>query len=128
MVEPVKKTENKPVVKTDAYTEELFTKIKADNITVDPTIWSLLTHVLGNRTYAISLIVGDFLSLPKWILRSGSYVMKFLYWISGHKDKINNIDHILERAQVNAYQIKDFLTRLREATEKKGGFKQDVPI
>ncbi|MCM8797298.1 MAG: hypothetical protein NC923_05425 [Candidatus Omnitrophica bacterium] len=128
MDEALKKTEAKPAVKTDAYTEQLFAKIKAENITVDPTIWSLLTHVLGNRAYAISLIVGDFLSIPRWILRAGSSVMRFLYRISGHKDKINNIDHILERAQVNVYQIKDFLTRLREATEKKGGFKQDVPI
>lgn len=127
MVEAIKKTD-KPELKKDSYTEELFAKIKADNITVDPTVWSLLTHVLGNRTYAISLIVGDFLSIPKWILRAGTSVMRFLYWISGHKDKINNIDRILERVQVNAYQIKDFLTRLREATEKKGGFKQDVPI
>lgn len=108
--------------KMDAYTEELFAKIRAENIAVDPTVWALLTHFLGNKTYAIILIVGDFLSIPKWILRVGSSVMKFLYLISGHTDKINSVDYILERAQVNAHQLKDFLNRLREATQKKGGF------
>lgn len=108
--------------KTDPYTEELFKKIKDEGITVDPTVWSLLTHVLGNRTYSIILIVGDYLSIPKWIMRAGCYVMRFLYWLSGHKSKINNIDHILERTQNNVYQIKDFLSRLREATERKPGF------
>mgnify|MGYP001572560267 CR=1 FL=1 len=122
MGETLQKTEVKSPVKTDAYTEELFKKIKDENIIVDPAVWSLLTHVLGNRTYAISLILGDFLSIPKWVLNAGSSVMKFLYRISGHKDKINNIDRILERALTNAYQIKDFLNRLREATEKKAGF------
>lgn len=123
MDEGVKNKKDQSSNKTDPYTEELFAKIKAENITVDPTVWSLITHVLGNRTYAISLIVGDFLSIPKWILRTGTWVMRFFYWISGHKDKINNIDYILERIRANAYQIKDFLTRLREATERKQGFK-----
>lgn len=122
MDETLKKTEVKPPIKTDSYAEELFKKIKDENIIVDPTVWSLLTHVLGNRTYAISLILGDFLSIPKWVLNAGSSVMKFLYRISGHKDKINNIDQILERALNNTYQIKDFLNRLREATERKAGF------
>ncbi len=61
MAEPLKKTESPAKVKTDPYTEELFQKIKEQNITIDPAVWSLLTHVLGNRTYAISLILGDFL-------------------------------------------------------------------
>lgn len=122
MDDMLEKTEVRPPVKTDPYTEELFKKIKDENIIIDPTIWSLLTHVLGNRTYAISLILGDFLSIPKWVLNAGSSVMKFLYRISGHKDKINNIDQILERALNNTYQIKDFLNRLRADTERKTGF------
>lgn len=109
-------------VKTDRYTEELFKKIKEGNITIDPAVWSLLTHVLGNRTYAISLILGDFLSTPKWILNAGSSMMKFLYRISGHKDKMNDISNVLERASSNTLQISDFLKRLRQATEKKAGF------
>lgn len=122
MVEAPKKTEVNPPVKTDPYIEELFKKIKDENITVDPTVWSLFTHVMGNRTYVITLVVGDFLSIPKWILNSGSFVMKFLYWISGHKDKINTISYSLEKISSNTLQIKDFLNRLRQATEKKAGF------
>jgi len=122
MVEPLKETKANPQVRIDPYMEELFGKIKADNITIDPTVWSLLTHVLGNRTYAMSLILGDFLSLPKWVLNAGSCVMRFLYKMSGHKDKISNIDYVMEKALNNALQIKDFLGRLRQTTEKKAGF------
>jgi len=122
MDDTLEKTEVKPPVKTDPYTEELFKKIKDENIIIDPTVWSLLTHVLGNRTYAISLILGDFLSIPKWVLNAGSSVMKFLYRVSGHKDKINSIDEILQRALKNTYQIKHFLDRLRDTTERKSGF------
>ena len=43
MDEALKKIEVQPPVKTDAYTEELFKKIKDENIIVDPTVWSLLT-------------------------------------------------------------------------------------
>lgn len=110
------------ISKKDPYMEELFQKIKEKNITVDPTVWSLLTHVLGNRTYAISLNLEDFLSTPKWILRAGSYVMILLYKLSGNKGKMFTIEEQLQRALINVYMIKDFSKRLREATEKKAGF------
>jgi hypothetical protein len=116
------KPETNPLVKTDAFTEELFQKIKDENISVDPAVWALLSHVLGNRVYVISLILGDYLSIPKWIVNAGSSLMKFLYWISGHKDKLHNIDLVLEKGLTNCYQIRDFLGRLRQATQRKGGF------
>jgi hypothetical protein len=109
-------------IKKDPYTEELFQKIKDENITVDPVVWSLMTHVLGNRVYSITLILGDYLSTPKWILNTGSAIMKVLYKISGNKGKLYAIDESLQRALNNTYMIKDFLKRLREITEKKAGF------
>lgn len=115
-------------VKVDRYSEELFAKIKAENITVAPAVWSLMTHILGNRAYAISLITGDYLSLPKWILKSGSRVMQFLYRVSGHKDNVGDLEYSLLRTKANALQIKEFLTRLREATDRKGGFKEDAAV
>lgn len=109
-------------IRPDSYTEELFQKIKDEKITIHPTIWSLLTHVLGNRTYSITLALGDFLATPKWILNAGSYLMVFLYRISGGKGKMYTIQEELQRALNNAYLIKDFLKRLREVTEQKAGF------
>lgn len=109
-------------VKTDAYTEELFRKIKEQNITVDPIVWSMLTHVLGNKVYAIILNLGDFLDTPKWIIKAGSFVMIFLYKITGGRGKMHTIDVHLDKALNNAVMIKNFLKRLREATEKKAGF------
>lgn len=123
MDEIIKKAQDMPKFKTDPYTEELFQKIKEGNLTIEPVIWSMFTHVLGNRTYVISLILGDFLSIPKWILKTCSLMMKFLYRISGHKDKLNTIEEYLEKALSNTYQIKHFLNRLRDATERKSGFK-----
>ncbi|MCX5697029.1 MAG: hypothetical protein NTU54_03520 [Candidatus Omnitrophica bacterium] len=122
MDEVVKKQNLQPPLKTDPYTEELFQKIKEQNITIDPTIWSMLTHVLGNRMLAIMYNLGDFLDTPKWILKTGSYVMIFLYKITGGRGKMYTVDVQLKRALNNAVMIKDFLNRLRKETEKKAGF------
>ena len=108
--------------KTDPYIEELFQKIKDEKIMVDPVVWSLMTHVLGNSVYSITLILGDFLSTPPWILKTGSGLMKFLYKITGNKGKLYSIEESLQKALNNAYMIKDLLKRLREVTEKKAGF------
>lgn len=106
----------------DSGTEEYLKKIEEKKITIDPLIWEVLMHVLGNRTYAISLNLEDFLAMPKWILRTGSYVMIFLYKISGGKGKFYTIEERLNRSLKNIYMIKEFLERLREITEKKEGF------
>ena len=122
MVEAEKKQDLQPSIKMDPYAEELFKKIKEENITLDPTVWSLLTHVLGNRTYAISLILGDLLDTPKWIIKTGSYVMMFLFKITGGRGGMYSVDVHLQKALNNTIMIKDFLSRLRETTQKKVGF------
>lgn len=108
--------------KADAYTEELFQKIKDNKIAVDPVVWDLMGHVLGNRIYSITLIVNDLLDTPKWILAAGSRLMIFLYKISGNQGKMRTVGDILERAARNADQARDFMKRLREATKHKAGF------
>lgn len=106
----------------DSGTEEYLKKIKDEKITIDPTVWSLLTHVIGNRAYAITLNLEDLLSIPKWILRVGSYLMIFLYKISGNKGKMYTLEEHLKRALKNVYMLKDFLERLREATGRGPGY------
>jgi hypothetical protein len=108
--------------KTDPYIEELFQKIKDDKIGIDPAVWALLTHVLGNRVYSITLIVGDYLDTPRWILKAGTLLMRFLYKISGNKGKLYDLETILKKALLNTYMIRDFLRRLRDSTERKEGF------
>ncbi|MDP2941056.1 MAG: hypothetical protein Q8N85_02215 [Candidatus Omnitrophota bacterium] len=122
MVETVNQPEANPPVKADFYTEELLEKIKQEHITIDPTVWSLLTHVLGNRTYAVTLNLEDFLQMPKWILNAGSYLIIFLCKISGQRGKAYTIQERLQRAVNNCYQIKDFILRLRAVTKKEIGF------
>src|SRR3989338_324547 len=99
--------------KPDAYTEELFQKIKDNKITVDPVVWDLMGHVLGNRIYSITLIVNDLLETPKWILNAGSRLMIFLYKITGNQGKMRALQDILERAAWNADKARDFMKRLR---------------
>jgi len=109
-------------IKFDKYTEELLEKIKNENITIHPTVWELLNHVLGNRIYALELTVGDFLANPKWLFKVASFVMTSLYKISGGRGQIYPILHYLERIQANTEQMDAFMKRLRAATEKKPGF------
>lgn len=108
--------------KAEAYAEELFKKIEDNNVTVDPVVWELMGHVLGNRIYIISLIVSDLLDTPKWILNAGSRLMNFLYKISGNQGKMRALSEIAERAANNADQATEFMTRLRKATKREKGF------
>jgi len=121
-MEEVPKKENKPPVKLDFYAEELLQKIKEQNIPIHPTVWELLGHVLGNRAYAITTNLGDFLETPKWILKTCSFFLIFLSKISGVRGKTYTIEERMSRALNNAYQLKLFMERLRDATEKKTGF------
>lgn len=110
------------LIKLDPYTQELFNKIEKEQITINPVVWQLLNHVLGNRLHAINAILGDFLDNPSWILKAGSSLMIFLYKLSGGRAKMYTIKETLGRALDNAYQIRAFLDRLREITKQKGGF------
>jgi hypothetical protein len=121
-METLKKENPQPPEKMDAFAEELFQKVKDQNISVDPVVWTLLTHVLGNRIYCVNLILGDLMDTPKWILKTGSFVMSVLYKITGGKGPLFSVDVHLERAMKNTDMIKDFLSRLRAATYKKPGF------
>lgn len=109
-------------IKFDKYAEELLERIKNENITIHPTVWELTNHVLGNRIYALELILGNVLSNPKWIFKVASFVMAFLYKISGGSGKISPISHYLDRIQINVQQMEFFIKRLREATKGKPGF------
>lgn len=62
--------------------EELYEKIKREHITVDPIIWGLLKHHLNNDLGMISLGLGEYAALPKWILKTASWVIRVLYKIS----------------------------------------------
>ena len=108
--------------KAEAYAEELFKKIEDNKITVDPVVWELMGHVLGNRIYIISLIISDLLDTPKWILNSGSRLMIFLYKISGNQGKMGALSDIAQRASKNAEQAAEFMSRLRKATKREKGF------
>ena len=91
--------DSQTLTKAEVYAEELFKKIEDNKITVDPVVWELMGHVLGNRIYIISLIVSDLLDTPKWILNAGSRLMIFLYKISGNQGKMRTLSDIAERHQ-----------------------------
>jgi len=109
-------------IKFDQYAEELLEKIKKENIPIHPTLWELLNHVLGNRIYALELTIGDFLSNPKWLFKATSFVMAFLYKVSGGRGKIFPMLYYLQKIQNNVRQMEHFIKRLRETTKGKPGF------
>jgi len=113
--------QDKPI-KLDPYTQELLNKIEKEQITINPVVWQLLNHVLGNRVHAINAILGDLLDTPSWILKVGSGLMIFLYKISGNRARMHTIKEVLERALSNTNQIRTFLDHLREVTQQKRGF------
>lgn len=114
--------ETQTLTKAEAYAEELFKKIEDNNITVDPVVWDLMGHVLGNRIYSITLILSDLLDTPKWILNAGSRLMIFLYKISGNQGEMNSLSDIAGRISKNADQATEFMSRLRQTTKQRKGF------
>jgi hypothetical protein len=40
---------------------EIYEKIKKENIKIDPSIWELIDHYIGNDVYAMQLIVGSYI-------------------------------------------------------------------
>lgn len=108
--------------KAEAYAEELFKKIEDNNITVDPVVWEVMGHVLGNRIYIISLIIADLLDTPKWILNAGSWLMNLLYKISGNQGKMRTLSELAERAAKNVDQATEFMSRLRQTAKQRKGF------
>ncbi|MBI5144791.1 MAG: hypothetical protein HZA27_01235 [Candidatus Omnitrophica bacterium] len=106
----------------DSGTERLLKKIQDENIKIDPTVWDLLTHVIGNRTYAINLTLGDFMDTPKWIMNTVSYLMMFLYKISGGRGSLHPVPYYIQRTLKNTAMLKEFLNRLREVTKEKREF------
>ena len=39
----------------------IYEKIKSENIKIDPSIWELIEHYIGNDVYAMQLIVGSYI-------------------------------------------------------------------
>jgi len=118
-----KKQENQPPqIKTDPYVEGLFQKMKENNATIEPVTWELLTHILGNRVYIITLASGGFLANPKWVVKGVSFIHTVLERISGNKEKVYTVEARMQSISDNAKMITDFLKRLREVTQKKAGF------
>lgn len=42
--------------------QEIYEKIKKDNITIHPLIWELINHHIGNDLYMINLVIGSTIS------------------------------------------------------------------
>ncbi len=106
----------------DVTTERLLEQIKKENIAIHPTVWELLGHILSNKIYAINLTMGDFGDTPAWIVNAASWLIRFLYKLSGGRGEIRPISYYIQRTLSNTQQMKVFLDRLREATDRKEGF------
>jgi len=82
--------------------EELYKKIESENITIHPIVWELLSHHLGNDLYMISMMIES----------------TVLNKIKPKPITVEDGRKILDKVMV----IKNFLSKLRKATKKDGGF------
>jgi hypothetical protein len=73
--------------------QEIYERIKKENLTIDPLIWDLIRHHIGNDLYAINLILGSTV-------------------LDGEQLSEENARKILAHATA----IKDFLAKLSKAT------------
>jgi hypothetical protein len=95
---------------------EIYEKIKKENITVDPLIWELLSHNIRNDIHCISLSLGGLRTHPQWILKFASFAIKFLYKISRQPGEPEDLIRVCDESLERVYNISDFLTKLKEAT------------
>jgi len=76
--------------------QEIFEKIKKENITIHPLIWELINHHIGNDLYMINLIVG-------------------LTILDGEPLTEENANKIIKHSK----EIQSFLDKLAQATKPK---------
>lgn len=76
--------------------QEIYEKIKKENLTIAPIIWQLINHHINNDLYAINLILGSTV-------------------LDGEPLSEENATKIIKRTK----EIKDFLDKLAEVTKPK---------
>jgi len=76
--------------------QEIYEKIKEENINIHPLVWQLLEHHITNDLYAINLIIGSTV-------------------LDGQTLSVDNGEKILKHTN----EIKNFLTKLADSTKKK---------
>lgn len=76
--------------------QEIYERIKKENITVHPLIWELINHHIGNDLYMINLIIGSTV-------------------LGGESLSEENAKKVIKHSR----QIQNFLDKLAEATKPK---------
>ena len=103
--------------------EQIYERIKRDNVKVDYEVWELLNHHIRNDTNAIAMALGTLRTIPPWILKAASMVMFILHKITFQRgepplDLIKTCDVSLKRVK----NVGVFLKKMRDMTvEEKSG-------
>ncbi len=58
---------------------KIYEQIKAEKLKVPQVVWELINHHVRNDLYSVSVALGALQMTPKWILKTASFVIKFLY-------------------------------------------------
>lgn len=100
--------------------EEIYRKIKEENLFIHPLVWNLIDHHLRNDLQLISLAMGSLYSLPHWILKFASFMIKFLYKMSLLPGEADDLFFICNESIKKVKEIDRFLDNLKEATCGEG--------
>ena len=96
--------------------EKIYQKIKQENIKVDPIIWELISHHIRNDLNAMSIILGSLQFMPSWILKTSSFMIKFLYRMTFQRGSPPDLIVICDKSLNHVKTAGSFLKKLRAAT------------
>lgn len=97
--------------------KQLYAQIKKEKITMHPVLWNLFNHHIRNDTTIISMAVGEYALLPRWILKTASRVIKVLYRLSRlHGSPPQDLDLMADKTLKRIKNIDRFMKDMYKRT------------
>jgi hypothetical protein len=92
--------------------QELYDEIKRSGISIDPRLWQILSHHIGNDVQVIHLSVKCLSEMPPWIMQ-GCKLMLCLHRKFKKGFETNDIDTVCAATLERANNITGLLDKLR---------------
>jgi len=106
--------------------DKIYERLRREKVTIDKDVRTLLNHHIRNDLNHICVYVGEYEFIPKWILKTGSWVIKILCKLSGRPNApVADISSLYKGAMQRSRTIAGFLNKIMEATDNAPEEKND---
>jgi hypothetical protein len=100
--------------------QELYEEIKKAGVSLDPRIWQILSHHIGNDIQVIYLSVRCLADLPPWVRKMHMIIMKFhrpfqrtviardIHAVCGEAlNRVENINELMKKIRATVHSVEE---------------------